>query len=266
VTEALHLEDVSVVRDRARLLESVSWSVGRGERWAVLGPNGAGKTTLLRLASTELFPTSGSARVLGEQLGRVDVFTLRPRIGVTGRSLTERLPRRELARDVVVTAVHAVVGRWHERYDAAQLDRAGDLLEQLGIGALAERRFGTLSDGERQRVQIARALMTEPELLLLDEPAAGLDLGAREELVQRLGDITRRQEYAAVLVTHHVEEIPESFDHLLMLRKGGVVAAGPIGETLTDANLSACYGLPLSVRHEDGRWAARFARNGRRSG
>ncbi|MCW2724335.1 MAG: iron transporter ATP-binding protein [Frankiales bacterium] len=264
MSEALHLEDVTVVRDRARLLESVNWAVGRGERWAVLGANGAGKTTLLRVVSTDLFPTSGSARVLGEQLGRVDVFALRPRIGVTGRSLTERLPRRELARDVVVTAVHAVVGRWHERYDAAQLDRAGDLLDQLGIGALAERRFGTLSDGERQRVQIARAMMTDPELLLLDEPAAGLDLGAREELVQRLGDIARREDYTAVLVTHHVEEIPESFDHILLLRQGAVVAAGPIGETLTSANLSACYGLPLTVRHEDGRWAARISRNGRR--
>jgi iron complex transport system ATP-binding protein len=260
MTELLALEGVTVRRGNAELLTAVSWTVFAGECWALLGPNGAGKSTLLHVASTELHPTSGVARVLGQQMGRVDVFTLRPQIGVASRSLARRLPRRELASDVVLTGARAVVGRWRESYDMSQIARAAELLKQLGVGHLTDRPFGSLSDGERQRVQLARALMSEPRLLLLDEPAVGLDLGAREDLVDRLGDVARRHVGAAVLVTHHVDEIPATFDHVLMLRGGRVVASGHVDETMTSDNLSACFGVPLSLRRNHGRWTAHLSR------
>ncbi|KWX00873.1 putative ABC transporter ATP-binding protein [Carbonactinospora thermoautotrophica] len=258
MADIVNLAAVTVVRDGKPLLDSVDWTVRQGERWVVLGPNGAGKTTLLRVAATTIHPSSGSAAVLGQLLGRVDVFTLRPRIGLASVAVADQLPRHEPVRDVVMTALHAVVGRWREPYDTADEQRAAYLLDQLGVGALHDRHFGSLSEGERKRVLIARALMAEPELLLLDEPAAGLDLGGREELVHRLGMLARDPlSPATVLVTHHVEEIPEGFTHALMLRHGRVVAAGPIEQTLTAANLSACFGLPLEVHRERGRWTAR---------
>lgn len=256
---AVELQNVTVVRDGATLLHDLSWAVSMGQKWAVIGPNGAGKTTLLRLLATEIHPTSGSARVLGEALGKVDVFTLRPRIGVSSRRLAERLPRQEIVRDVVVTGLQAVVGRWRESYDDAALERANDLLDQLGIGALANRRFASLSDGERQRVAVARALMPRPDLLLLDEPAAGLDLGAREDLVARVGAFSKEQHAAVVLVTHHLEEIPANFDHVLLLRSGSVISSGEIGATLTSKNLTACFSVPLLVNEDEGRWTARRA-------
>jgi iron complex transport system ATP-binding protein len=258
MSDVLEMAGVTVVRDGSTLLDSVDWSVSEGERWVVLGPNGAGKTTLLQIAAARMHPTAGVAGVLGEVLGTVDVFELRPRIGLASASLSERLPGRERVADVVVTASYGVTGRWHEAYDELDHERAAELLRVLGVDHLADRTFGTLSEGERKRVQIARALMTDPELMLLDEPAAGLDLGGREDLVRRLGDIAEDiYAPALVLVTHHVEEIPRGFTDVLLLRSGRVVAAGPLEITLTQENLEATFGLPLILEHYGDRWSAR---------
>ncbi|WP_459984460.1 ABC transporter ATP-binding protein [Nocardioides sp. AN3] len=254
----LEFRDVTVRRGQAVLLDGVDWVVEEDERWVVLGPNGAGKTTLMQLASTLMHPTAGIVEVLGERLGRVDVFELRPRIGLTSAALAERIPRSEAVRDVVVSASYGVLGRWREEYDGLDHDRAQDLLVEIGIPHLGDRTFGTLSEGERKRVQIARALMVDPEVLLLDEPAAGLDLGGREDLVSTLSTLAYDPvSPATVLVSHHVEEIPPGFSHVLMLRQGRVVAAGLLEEQLTEANLSATFGMPLVLGHEDGRWTAR---------
>ncbi len=258
MSDVLHFAGVSVLREGATLLDDLNWTVAEGERWVVLGPNGAGKTTLLQLASANLHPSRGEATVLGETLGAVDVFELRPRIGLSSAALAERLPARESVRDVVLTASYAVVGRWRESYEDLDSERADELLDALGVQHLATRRFGTLSEGERKRVQIARALMTDPELMLLDEPAAGLDLGGREDLVKRLGAIADDPDAPAlVLVTHHVEEIPPGFTDVLLLRAGRVVAAGPLELTLTQANLEATFGLPLVLERHEERWTAR---------
>jgi iron complex transport system ATP-binding protein len=254
----LELADVTVRRGAATLVEGVDWTVEEDERWVVLGPNGAGKTTLLQVASAQIHPTSGVAGILGEVLGTVDVFELRPRIGLTSAALAERIPREEIVHDVVVSASYSVLGRWRERYDELDHQRADELLTELGAGRLSRRTFGTLSEGERKRVQIARALMTDPELLLLDEPAAGLDLGGREDLVSTLSVLAMEESApATVLVSHHVEEIPPGFTHALLLREGRVVAAGPLEQVLTEEIVSATFGMPLQLHHEDGRWAAR---------
>ena len=254
----LEFADVTVKRGQATLLEGIDWTVEEDERWVVLGPNGAGKTTLLQVASAQIHPTSGVAGILGEVLGTVDVFELRPRIGLTSVAVADRIPRQELVRDVVVSASYSVIGRWRERYDELDHERARDLLVEVGAGQLLDRTFGTLSEGERKRVQIARALMTDPELLLLDEPAAGLDLGGREDLVSTLSVLAMDElSPATVLVSHHVEEIPPGFTHVLLLRQGRMVAAGPLEHVLTEDVISATYGMPLTLNHEDGRWAAR---------
>ncbi len=225
----LEFAGVTVRKGRATLLDDIDWTVEEDERWVVLGPNGAGKTTLLQVASAQLHPTTGVAGILDEVLGTVDVFELRPRIGLTSAALAERIPRGESVRDLVVSASYGVVGRWREEYDDLDHERALQLLEELGVKGLADRTFGTLSEGERKRVQIARALMTDPELLLLDEPAAGLDLGGREDLVSTLSVLANDPDSpATVLVSHHVEEIPPGFTHALLLRGGKVVAAGPV--------------------------------------
>ncbi len=256
----LDLRAVSVVRSGNTILDAVDWAVDEGEHWVVLGPNGAGKTTLLQIAATHLHPTRGEAWVLGEQLGAVDVFELRSRIGLASAALAERVPAAERALDVVRTAAYGMVGHWRERYDATDDARARTLLEALGAEALVDRTFGTLSEGERKRVQIARSLMVDPEVLLLDEPAAGLDLGSREDLVRRLSGLAA-DPYgpALVLVTHHVEEIPPGFTHALLLREGAVVAVGPIAEALTADTLSAAFALPLLLDERGGRFAARLA-------
>jgi len=254
----IEFADVSVRRGDAVLLDSVNWTVREDERWVVLGPNGAGKTTLMQVASAQLHPSSGVAGILGEVLGTVDVFDLRPRIGLTSAALAERIPRHEVVRDVVVSASYGVLGRWREAYDELDHGRAEALLVELGATQLLDRTFGTLSEGERKRVQIARALMTDPELLLLDEPAAGLDLGGREDLVSTLAVLAADAlSPATVLVSHHVEEIPPGFTHALLLRRGQAVASGPLEQVITETLLSATFGMPLQVSHEDGRWAAR---------
>ena len=252
------LAGVSIVRGGATLIDDLTWRVEESDRWVVIGPNGAGKTTLLQIVAAQIHPSSGVAGLLGEVLGTVDVFELRPRIWITSAALAERIPRSERVHDVVVSASYAVIGRWREDYDELDHVRADELLGSLGIAPLADRTFGTLSEGERKRVQIARALMTDPELLLLDEPAAGLDLSGRESLVRTLGDLAR-DPYApaSVLVTHHVEEIPVGITHALLLRSGKVVAAGPLAETLTAENLEATFDLELDLTHTAGRWAAR---------
>jgi iron complex transport system ATP-binding protein len=258
MSAVLDFVEVSVRRGDAILLDEVSWTVEEDDRWVILGPNGAGKTTLLQVASAQLHPTSGVAGILDEVLGTVDVFELRPRIGLTSAAIAERIPRPEKVHDVVVSASYGVVGRWREVYDDLDHERARDLLIEVGVKHLGDRTFGTLSEGERKRVQIARALMVDPELLLLDEPAAGLDLGGREDLVSTLSVLAADADSpATVLVSHHVEEIPPGFTHALLMRDGRVVTQGVLDEVLTRESLSATFGMPLMLQHEEGRWAAR---------
>ena len=254
----VELAGVSIVRNGSTLINNISWEIDESDRWVVIGPNGAGKTTLLQVISAQIHPSSGVAGLLGEVLGTVDVFELRPRIGLTSAALAERIPRGERVHDVVVSASYAVVGRWREEYDELDHERASELLAQLRIDRLANRTFGTLSEGERKRVQIARALMTDPELLLLDEPAAGLDLAGRESLVTTLGELAQDQYApASVLVTHHVEEIPKGITHAMLLKAGEIVAAGPLRDTLTADNLTNTFEVELSLVEADGRWTAR---------
>lgn len=248
---------VSVVRGAKTLLSKVDWQVREGERWVILGPNGAGKTTLLQIAAARLHPTSGIAGILDESLGKVDVFELRPRIGLSSAALANQIPEYEKVLNVVVTAAYGVTGRWREGYEKDDERRAFALLNDWGMGPLLNRKFSTLSEGERKRVQIARALMTDPELLLLDEPAAGLDLGGREDLVHRLSQLALDEDAPAiVLVTHHLEEVPPGFTHAMLMREGEVVAAGPVEEVLTSGNLSETFGLPLDVSVNAGRYTA----------
>jgi len=255
----LDLQDLSVVRDGTTILDGVSWEVQPDQRWVVLGPNGAGKTTMLQVVSATMHPSSGTAHILGEKLGEVDVFELRPRIGFASTALARRIPAEEVVLDVVMTAAYSVTGRWNEQYEEVDERRARRVLAEWRLDHLEKRRFGTLSDGEQKRVQIARAVMTDPELLLLDEPAASLDLGAREELLQLLGAYaTSPESPAMIMVTHHVEEIPPGFTHALLLADGRVQAAGPISEVITEQRLSETFGLDLVVAtSEDGRFSAR---------
>ncbi|MCG5215213.1 ABC transporter ATP-binding protein [Streptosporangium sp. KLBMP 9127] len=257
--QVLRLADVAVRRDGAALLRGVDWAVGADERWVVIGPNGAGKTTLLQVAGALLYPTEGVAEILGERLGQTDVLELRTRIGLASTALAERVPPEEKVIDLVLTASYAVLGRWTEEYDSSDVTRAVELIDQLGCAHLIRRRFNTLSEGERKRAQIARALMPDPELLLLDEPAAGLDLGGREDLVRRLSGLAHDPKAPTmVLVTHHVEEVPSGFTHAMLLRHGSVVAQGPIDYVMTADNLSTTFNIPLTLdRGSDGRWYAR---------
>src|SRR6202008_4663593 len=230
---------VSLRRGGQTLVGPVTWSVELDERWVVIGPNGAGKTSLLRIAGAMEHPSSGTAYVLGERLGRVDMSELRSRVGLSSSALSQRVPDGEVVRDLVVSAGYAVLGRWRERDEEGGYAPAVDILEGVGAEPLPDRPYETLSEGERKRVLIARSLMTDPELLLLDEPAAGLDLGGREELVARLADLAADPDAPARgLVPHHVEEIPQGFSHCLVLSEGEVIAAGLLPEVLTADNLS----------------------------
>ncbi len=258
MTTVLQFAGVTVRKGGNTLLEDVTWTVEEDERWVVLGPNGAGKTTLLKIAAAQLHPTDGVAGILDEVLGAVDVFELRPRIGLTSAALAELIPKAERVSDVVVSASYGMIGRWREEYEGLDHDRAAALLQEVGAAHLTDRTFGTLSEGERKRVQIARALMADPELLLLDEPAAGLDLGGREDLVSTLSSIALDADSpATVMVSHHVEEIPPGFTHALMLRQGRVVAQGPLHKVVTQEHLSETFGMPLVLTEADGRYSAR---------
>ncbi|MDJ1115229.1 ABC transporter ATP-binding protein [Microbacterium dauci] len=260
MSEVLELADVVVRRNARNIVDGIDWTVAADQRWVVLGPNGAGKTTILQLAATLIHPTSGSVTVLDERLGRTDVFDLRPRIGFASSAMAKRVPQDEAVIDVVLTAAYSVLGRWREDYEPIDERRARRVLGEWGLADLADRTFGTLSDGEQKRVQIARAVMTDPELLLLDEPTASLDLGAREELLGLLGGYAQEASTPAmIMVTHHVEEIPVGFTHVLLLREGRVVAQGPIADALTAESLTETFGMPITLTAEDGRFAARAA-------
>lgn len=254
------LAGVGVRRGDRWILDNVDLDVEEGQRWVLVGPNGAGKTTLLQVLGAQLHPTVGLVEILDEILGAVDVFELRPRIGMASSALAHRIPAHEKVGNIVVSAAWAVVGQWQENYDAQDLARADALLERMGLVSMADRTWGTLSEGERKRVEIARALMTDPELLLLDEPAAGLDLAGREQLVDVLSSIfTDPDAPASVLVTHHLEEVPAGVTHALIMADGHIVAAGPVEQTLTSEVLSGAFGMPLTISHVDGRWNARAA-------
>lgn len=254
---ALVFDAVGLMRDGRPILADINWEVRTDERWVVLGANGSGKTTLLRIASLWLHPSTGAVTVLGETLGRTDVRTLRTRIGLSSQAFADLLRAELLVVDAVVTAKHAALEPWWHTYSDLDFDHALAALERVGVAHLAERTFGSLSSGERQRVQLARTLFSEPGLLLLDEPTAGLDLGGREDLVSRLSDLAVDPATPpTVLVTHHVEEIPRGFSHLLLLRDGKRLTSGPMAATLTEANLSACFGLDLRLALDGGRYRA----------
>lgn len=246
----LSLTGVTIRREGVPVLSGVDWRVQPGERWVILGPNGSGKTTLLQVAAARLWPTAGTVEILGARLGRVDVRALRPRVALVSGSVTRQLRPDLPARDVVAAGRYGALETWWNSYTAEDWERADRLLARGGVEVIGDRPFGVISEGERQQVLLARALMADPELILLDEPNAGLDVGARERLLRRLTELAGSGGPPMVLVTHHVEEIPEDFTHCLLLRSARAVAAGPIEDVLDSASLSECFGLALKVvRH-----------------
>ena len=258
----LDLEHIVFEREGRRILDDISLQVVRGQHWLVLGANGSGKTTLLRIASMYEHPSSGSVRVLGEQLGRTDVRTLRQRVGYASAALGADFRPALTATEVVMTAKHAALEPWWHHYSDEDRSHARDCLARMGVGRLADRTLGTLSSGEQQRVFLARTLMNDPGIVLLDEPSARLDLGGREQLVAALDDLAGDLGGPPfVLVTHHVDEVPDGVTHALLLRDGAAVSQGPIDEALTEASLSDCFEMPLALeRRADGRlsaWARR---------
>jgi len=257
--EVLRLRGVGVCREQSMLLRDVSWTVKDDQSWVIVGPNGAGKTTLLQVAAGLVMPTEGQAEVLGEPLAaHADLAELRSRVGFASAAVADQVPRREKVIDLVMTAGYGTIGRSSEAFDSYDVARAVELLDAVGSAHLIRRRFGTLSEGERKRVQIARSLMADPEILLLDEPAAGLDLGGREDLLVRIAALVRNpRSPVLVMVTHHVEEVPAGFTHAMLMRRGAVLAAGPIAAVFTDVNLSKCFGVPLIVERRGARWMAR---------
>ncbi len=258
------MRDVEFNRGGRTLVGPVTWQVELDERWVVIGPNGAGKTTLIRMASAQEFPSAGTVFILGERVGAADMRDLRAAIGVTSSAVAQRVPEDEKVGDLVVSAGYAILGRWREDYDEMDYQQALEVLEQVGAIHLMDRRWGTLSDGEKKRVLVARAVMTNPELLILDEPAAGMDLGGREDLLGYLGDLAMDPDAPAiVMITHHLEEIPAGFTHAMLLDEGEVVAQGLIDDVLTSENVSRAYHQPIEVTNDDGRYFARRARAAR---
>jgi iron complex transport system ATP-binding protein len=253
----LSLTAVEVMREGRTILGPLDFAVNEGERWVILGPNGAGKTTLLKLLAALIHPTRGDVRILGERMGAVDIFELRPRIGFTSSAMLDLLPADEKVIDVVITSAYAIAGRWNEDYDLWDESRAKALLTTFGVRELGERTFGTLSEGEKKRVQISRALMADPEVLLLDEPAAGLDLGGREDILQRITTYTSDDNApATVIVTHHIEEIPAGTTHALMLKDGKALYAGSISDVLTERNINEVFGVNISLTFNGRRYFA----------
>lgn len=248
-----------VVRRAGRaILGPIDWEVRPRERWIVLGRNGSGKTTLLSVASMNLWPSAGSVEVLGERYGRTDARDLRRRVGVAGSAVEDAMRPDLTPHDLIMTARHGAYEPWWHVYTAADRTRATAIGERLGLGPHLHQPFSTLSAGERRRTSIARALMPDPDILFLDEPTASLDLAARETLLHDLAALARTSRPTAiVLVSHHLEEIPPGFGHVLVLAEGRVAAAGPIHDVLRDEVLSAAFGLPLAVESRGGRWTAR---------
>jgi len=260
VSTVIEVSEVTLRRGRTFLLDHLSWKVDQADRWVIIGPNGAGKTTLLQLVSANMFPTTGEVRLLGNKLGDMDVFELRPLIGIASAGLEAQIPLDELVLDVVMSSAYAVFGRWREEYTAVDEIQAEKLMTKLRVNSLAGRRFGTLSEGERQRVHIARALMSDPEILLLDEPTAGLDLAGREYLLSTLAEFSEDPMAPTLaMVTHHVEEIPHGITHALFMKQGRSIAMGPIHEVMTSEVLSRTFDMPLKVMEIRGRWYAQAA-------
>ncbi len=254
---ALALEGVGLIRDSRRILGGIDWTVEPGQQWVILGRNGSGKSSLVRIGSLYLHPSEGVVRLLGHELGRTDVRSLRRRVGLASTGMADMLRSDLTPIDVVMTAKNAALEPWWHTYDEADRERALACLDRMGVSSLADRSFVSLSSGERQRVLLARTRMPEPGIVFLDEPTAGLDLAGREELVSALGDLAADDNApATVLVTHHVEEIPEGFTHVLLIADGGVQRSGTIAEVLTGEELSRCFGTPLELEHRHGRWWA----------
>lgn len=258
MSRVIDLNNVTVVRDSRPILNNIDWQVDSDQRWVIVGPNGAGKTTLLRVAAAQIHPSSGQATILGERLGEINVFELRTRIGFASSVLAAHIPNSEKVLNAVMTASYAVTGRWNEKYDDIDERRARRVLSEWHLEAHADRAFGTLSDGEKKRTQIARAVMPDPELLLLDEPVASLDLAAREQTIDVIGSYASASGAPAmIMVTHHLEEIPRGFTHALIISQGQVFAAGEIHQSLTSEKLSEAFSYGLNVDFSDGRFRVR---------